>query len=85
MSTRLIIMVLGSSAEFTDRLPFSILGIIITYFHPFVNTLSQILRYAKRRARSPLFHHLNLLWLFDDDLWRALVFLDQTLYAHLPV
>ena len=76
MSTKLIIMVLGSKIEFTDRLPFSILGTSIPHFYLFVNTLAQILRYLKRKARSWLFHHLNLLWLFDDDLWRALVFLD---------
>jgi hypothetical protein len=32
MSTRLIIMVLGSNIEFTDRLPFSVLGTSIPHF-----------------------------------------------------
>jgi hypothetical protein len=33
MSTRLIMMVLGSNVEFTDRLPFSVLG---TSYHTFI-------------------------------------------------
>jgi len=91
MSTRLIRMVLGSNVEFTDGLPFSILHISIPYFPLFVNTLLKSLRCADRKAmRSPrsytlLFHHLDLLWLLDDDLWRALVFFDQPLYAYLLV
>jgi hypothetical protein len=42
MSTRLIIMVLGSNVEFTDRLPFLVLGTIIPHFCLFVNTLQRI-------------------------------------------
>jgi len=42
MSTRLIRMVLGSNVEFTDKLPFSILGIIIPHFCLLVNTFAKL-------------------------------------------
>jgi hypothetical protein len=42
MSTKLIIMVLGSTVESTDELPFSVLGTIIPHFCSFVNTLQRI-------------------------------------------
>jgi len=60
MSTRLIIMVLGSNVEFTDRLPFSVLG---TSYHTFIclSIPFQNFKELRLRTRQPALRPLDRL------------------------